>query len=97
MVPLGLLINELITNSFKHAFTDRDSGRIMLVIHMAEPNVFDLLYSDNGVGIPLDKIQDDGTTLGVSLIESLADQINGRMTVEGDDLGTRYHIRFHTH
>lgn len=96
MVPLGLLINELITNSFKHAFKGRDSGRIMLAIHMAEPKVFDIRYSDNGVGIPWDKMQDDGTTLGISLIESLVEQINGRMTVEGDEQGTRYHIRFQT-
>jgi two-component sensor histidine kinase len=48
------------------------------------------------VGIPIEKMQDDGTTLGVSLIESLVDQLNGRMTVEGDVHGTRYHIRFLT-
>lgn len=96
MVPLGLLINELITNSFKHAFRDRDAGHILLAIHKVEDKTFDLHYTDDGVGIPLEKMQDDGTTLGVSLIESLADQINGRMTVEGDASGTRYHIRFRT-
>jgi two-component sensor histidine kinase/HAMP domain-containing protein len=96
MVPLGLLLNELITNSFKHAFKGRDEGHILLSIHQAEEQAFDLRYSDNGVGMPLNKMQDDGTTLGVSLIESLVDQLNGRMTVEGDPSGTRYHIRFRT-
>jgi two-component sensor histidine kinase/HAMP domain-containing protein len=96
MVPLGLLLNELITNSFKHAFTGRSEGHILLSIHKAGDKSFDLHYADDGVGIPLEKMQDDGTTLGVSLIESLVDQINGRMTVEGDAKGTRYHIRFIT-
>jgi two-component sensor histidine kinase/HAMP domain-containing protein len=96
MVPLGLLLNELITNSLKHAFKGRDSGSILLSIHHAEDQVFDLRYTDNGVGMPLEKMQDDGTTLGVSLIESLVDQLNGRMSLDGDAEGTRYHIRFRT-
>jgi two-component sensor histidine kinase len=93
MVPLGLLLNELITNSFKHAFVGRAGGRIQLSIHRVDDRSFDLHYADDGVGIPVEKLQDDGTTLGVSLIESLVDQLNGRMTVEGSG-GARYHIRF---
>lgn len=94
MVPLGLLLNELITNSFKHAFVGRDAGMVTLAIHRTEDGAFDLHYSDDGIGIPLEKIHDIGETLGVSLIESLVEQMNGRMTVEGSAQGTRYHIRF---
>ena len=94
MVPLGLLLNELITNSFKHAFTDRNEGLITLSLHRTPDGSFDLRYGDDGRGIPLDKIQSDGSTLGVSLIESLVEQMNGRMTVEGSTSGTKYHIRF---
>jgi two-component sensor histidine kinase len=96
MVPLGLLLNELITNSFKHAFQGRPAGRIMLSIHRVDAKHFDLRYQDDGVGIPLDKQEADGSTLGVSLIESLVEQLNGRMTVEGGSNGTQYHIRFTT-
>lgn len=96
MVPLGLLLNELITNSFKHAFVGREEGHITLSIHRVEDKVYDLRYADDGVGLPLEKLQDDGTTLGVSLIESLVDQLNGRMTVESNGEGTRFHIRFRT-
>lgn len=94
MVPLGLLLNELITNSFKHAFNDRNEGLITLSLHRTPDGSFDLQYGDDGRGIPLDKIQSDGSTLGVSLIESLVEQMNGRMTVEGSTSGTKYHIRF---
>lgn len=96
MVPLGLLLNELITNSFKHAFTGRNEGHIVLSLHRVEDGAFDLVYSDDGVGMPAEKMQSDGGTLGVSLIESLTEQLNGRMTVDGSARGTHYHIRFKT-
>ena len=95
MVPLGLILNELITNSFKHAFKERQSGFIDLRIHRAEGNRFDLHYGDNGQGIPKERIE-GAETLGRSLIESLVEQLNGFMTMESDANGTRYHIRFRT-
>jgi two-component sensor histidine kinase/HAMP domain-containing protein len=98
MVPLGLLLNELITNSFKHAFKGREEGSIKLSLHRVTNGEFDLIYQDNGVGIPASKLASNGDTLGVSLIESLVEQLNGRMTVDGDlkGKGTEYHIRFKT-
>ncbi len=94
MVPLGLLLNELITNSFKHAFSGRQMGLIKLSITSLDNGNYDLFYTDDGVGIPIEKLSDAGSTLGVSLIESLVEQLNGRMTVEGGSQGTNYHIRF---
>ena len=94
MVPLGLILNELITNSFKHAFTEGQEGFINLRIHRAEPGQFDLNYSDNGRGIPADRLTGETGTLGRSLIESLVEQLNGFVTLESDSTGTRYHIRF---
>ncbi len=94
MVPLGLLLNELITNSFKHAFKGRSEGVITLALHRNDEGSFDLRYADDGLGMPLEKMQGAGATLGVSLIESLVEQMSGRMTVEGGESGTTYHIRF---
>jgi two-component sensor histidine kinase/HAMP domain-containing protein len=94
MVPLGLLLNELITNALKHAFEGRPEGNIRLELHRVEGNELDLVFTDDGVGMPLEKLQPDGTTLGSTLIESLVDQLNGRMTVDADKTGTSYHIRF---
>ncbi len=96
MVPLGLVLNELITNSFKHAFSGRDQGMIDLQLHRVADNEFELIYGDNGVGIPQEKLSAEGTTLGMSLIDSLVEQLNGYLTVESDGNGTRYHIRFRT-
>ena len=94
MVPLGLLLNELITNSFKHAFKGREKGLVTLGLHRSQKNVFDLHYADDGLGIPIAKKKPHGGTLGMSLIESLVEQLNGRMTLEGGAHGTSYHIRF---
>jgi len=87
-------MNELITNSFKHAFKGRDTGSIDLTINRVGEAEYDLIYTDDGVGIPREKLQSDGATLGVSLIESLVEQLNGFITVDADATGTRYHIRF---
>jgi two-component sensor histidine kinase/HAMP domain-containing protein len=94
MVPLGLILNELITNSFKHAFGPGQEGFINLRIHRAEGQRFDLYYSDNGRGIPPEIAQGGTGTLGRSLMESLVEQLNGFVTMESDGTGTRYHIRF---
>jgi two-component sensor histidine kinase/HAMP domain-containing protein len=95
MVPLGLLLNELITNSFKHAFAGRDHGMIELSVSPSGEGGYDLVYSDDGVGIPQDKLNGDQShTLGVSLIESLTGQLNGFLSVDSSPSGTRYQIRF---
>ena len=96
MVPLGLVLNELITNSFKHAFTDREQGLIDLRVNRVSDTEYDLFYSDDGVGIPQEKLNHDGATLGMSLIDSLVEQLNGYLTVESGAQGTRYHVRFKT-
>ncbi|MBS1582166.1 MAG: nitrate- and nitrite sensing domain-containing protein [Bacteroidetes bacterium] len=97
MVPLGLVLNELITNSFKHAFAGRSEGIIDLRIHRVVGQQFDLLYTDNGIGIPQQKLNgENGGTLGMSLIDSLVEQLNGFITMDSDATGTRYHIRFHS-
>ncbi|MBP8823159.1 MAG: nitrate- and nitrite sensing domain-containing protein [Flavobacteriales bacterium] len=96
MVPLGLILNELITNSFKHAFINKAEGFINLRLHRAGEAEFDLHYNDDGNGIPLEKQLHHADTLGRSLIESLVEQLNGFITMDSDPTGTRYHIRFRT-
>ncbi len=94
MVPLGLILNELITNSFKHAFTGRDEGLVDLVITRTPQGEIDLRYTDDGVGMDAEHRHGDSATLGVTLIEGLVEQLNGFFTVESGAQGTQYHIRF---
>ncbi|MEO8066522.1 MAG: nitrate- and nitrite sensing domain-containing protein [Flavobacteriales bacterium] len=94
MVPLGLIMNELITNSFKHAFMGRSKGHIALSLAANGPRTYDLHYSDDGIGIPEGRMHGDGNTLGTGLVESLTEQLNGFVTVDSGEAGTHYHIRF---
>ncbi len=94
IVPLGLVMNELITNSFKHAFAGRDGGAIELRIVRVGGEEYDLFYTDDGVGVPKEKLSGSNGTLGMGLIESLVDQLNGFFTVDSGPAGTSYHVRF---
>lgn len=94
MVPIGLMMNELISNSFKHAFVGRENGHIKFSIVELDEGEYELLYSDDGVGIPTDYNVDDPNTLGVVLIDSLVEQLNGEMKRESGKGGTSYRVRF---
>ena len=95
-IPLGLIINELVTNSFKHAFTPREGshpkGRISIELeeHGGE---FTLNIADNGVGLPSDFIIEDSDSLGLRLVAGLVDQIDGTFEVSGED-GARFRLTF---
>jgi PAS domain S-box-containing protein len=80
-VPCGLIINELVANALKHAFPDRRAGEIRVSM-TAEPTRYVLTVSDDGVGMPpgLDLQQVD--TLGLQLVRTLADQLEGRLALE---------------
>ena len=76
-VPLGLILNELITNSYKHAFGNNTSPEITLTIEKSTQ--YCLSYSDNGDGLPVDYNFDTCTTLGLKLVNGLVRQIRGRL------------------
>ena len=84
IMPLGLLINELASNSLKHAFAD-ENGKISIVINQTGDK-FDFDYSDNGSWKPPIS---DRVSFGVELIDILTDQMNGSMVLNTDK-GTHY-------
>lgn len=91
-IPCGLMINELVTNSIKHAFTDGTSGKI--TIHMKQKqNEYHLEISDNGIGLPPDLDIDNSPTLGLLLVNNLVGQLEGNLEVNREH-GTAYHITF---
>lgn len=93
-IPLGLLINEIMTNAFKHAFKGKDAGTIQITAKVSERNV-ELIIKDDGVGLPKD-YQDKlnkPATLGFELISILKEQLNIKMDVSCNN-GTQFNLRF---
>jgi len=86
-LPLGLIITELISNSMKHAFKKRNSGRIDVSIHKGDNNQYILSYSDNGVGFDFHTITSKG--LGQEIIKGLIDQLSGKTTTKNEN---GYHL-----
>ena len=76
-VPLGLIINELLTNSCKHAFRDRDAGRIIIHLQQDAPGAYMLAYEDDGPGLDTGIDFSRTDSLGLRLISQLAEQLDG--------------------
>jgi two-component sensor histidine kinase len=92
-VPLGLIMNELLSNSFKYAFNNDSPGEINLEIHTRTEGKYDLVYSDNGPGLPADLDLRKARTLGIQLINDLSRQIGGKVTYENRN-GAAFTINF---
>ena len=92
-IPCGLIINELITNSLKHAFPGERRGRISLFFKQLRDREFQLTVSDDGVGIPEDVDIYKTSTLGMQLVTVMVEQLGGTLKVKRRD-GTRFTIRF---
>jgi len=79
--PIGLIINELITNSIKHGFKDLAQGEVSIDIHKTENN-YEFVYSDNGIGMKEnEQTQRDKKTFGIRLITSLTEEMNGKLEI----------------
>ena len=93
-IPCGLIINELITNSLKHAFPNGKKGDIKIAVHHLENQKTALLVSDNGVGIPEDMDVRKTNSLGLTLVKILAeDQLKGSLRLDKTK-GTCFRIIF---
>ncbi len=91
-VPCGLILNELISNSCKHAFKGRKAGKIKIEFSKIE-NKFTMMVSDDGIGYDAEKLLKESSTLGLTLINALTEQIDGTLTALNDK-GITYHISF---
>jgi PAS domain S-box-containing protein len=91
-VPLGLVINELVTNSFKHAFPDKRKGVVEIKIDLNDTEKVHITLADNGVGIPKGFDFFNPTSLGLQLVHSLIDQISGTIELQ-DGEGTIVSMR----
>lgn len=86
MIPIGLIINEAVSNSFKYAFPDK-KGIISIVFICSETH-FCLKISDNGIGLPAEIQTEDFESLGIQLINALSDQLSAELKIlRGKGLG----------
>ncbi len=91
VVPLGLIINEAVSNAYKHAFRDEKGGRVSITLS-TRAGLHTLLISDDGAGlhIPEDRPRKG---IGLQLIADMADQLNGNHSISGDS-GVRHEVTF---
>jgi PAS domain S-box-containing protein len=98
-IPCGLIINELVSNAFKHAFPpERNGDNEIRVTMRARPSAaggIELTVSDNGVGIPADVDLQNPATLGLTVVRLLVGQLGGSLEVDRSQ-GTRFRIDFDT-
>ncbi|GAB4024528.1 hypothetical protein GCM10028809_01880 [Spirosoma gilvum] len=76
-VPLGLILNELLSNSYKYAFAEVAAGEIRLKIETMSEGNYALLYADNGPGLPAGFDVKSARTLGLQLVNDLSRQLGG--------------------
>ncbi len=89
-VPCGLILNELLTNCYKHAFTGKGEGTIHVAFKQEHGN-YTLSVSDNGIG--LSSGYQEKESLGLSVIEALSEQLNGSFDYVSD-AGTTFVLKF---
>lgn len=92
-VPCGLIINELVSNSLKHAFPDNQKGEITIQFMKRADKQFHLIVRDNGVGFPKNIDFQKTASLGIQLVNSLVNQLEGSIELHGSG-GTEFRIDF---
>ena len=92
-VPCGLIINELISNSLKHAFTDIEGTGIIRVSFARKGCSYVLKIHDNGKGLPASFDINNTTSMGLEIIAILTQQLDGNIRAQNDD-GASFEITF---
>ncbi len=94
-IPFGLILNELVSNSFKYAFPmDDENGKIY--IHLRKIGVKEgfFEYTDNGVGLPDDSEERANSSMGIRLMNRLANQLQTKLNVDNNTEGVRFWFNF---
>ncbi|MDC7225790.1 MAG: sensor histidine kinase [Spirochaetales bacterium] len=91
LMPLGMLLNEVLTNSYKHAFADTEDPEINVSMKKADEGFYVVLVSDNGSGFEFMEEGYDAGSTGLLIIKALADQLEAEISVK-NIVGTEYMI-----
>jgi two-component sensor histidine kinase len=93
LIPIGIIVNELVSNALKHAFPNGRGGEIVIELLREADNRFLLSVGDNGVGLPEQFDLANTASLGLQLVQTLAGSIRGAVEIDRSS-GTRVTIRF---
>jgi two-component system, sensor histidine kinase PdtaS len=91
-IPCGLIISELVTNTLKYAFPNHSKGEFKIELHEID-GIYNLIIADDGVGIPENIDIDETDTLGLKLVNSLVNQLEGTLELIQDN-GTEFKLIF---
>jgi two-component sensor histidine kinase len=93
-IPCGLIVNELVTNSLKHAFPPPGGGEVRVSLQQDAPGTVRLQVSDTGVGLPADFDLGRATTLGLQLVSDLTRQLHGTLEISPPGAGAGFTLTF---
>jgi len=91
-LPLGLIVNELVSNSLKYAYPEGRSGVVELTLRAGPENQYTLSVRDQGVGLPAGLDVNNTDTLGLHLVNILSAQLGAVLSVESNGRGTIFEI-----
>jgi two-component sensor histidine kinase len=83
-IPCGLILNELLSNSLKHAFRDGREGVIRVSLRKTETGCAELSVADNGIGLPAGVGWDAGRSFGMQVVQALIKQLRANLSVTAD-------------
>jgi two-component sensor histidine kinase len=92
-IPLGMIVNELVTNSFKYAFTTKENAIINLQLDKLNHNNYQLTVQDNGIGFANGQLPKSSTNLGLKLVHLFTEQLNGSLKYAVDN-GSTFMVSF---
>ncbi len=93
-IPCGLILNELVSNAFKHGFPKGTGGEIKLTLRGEAGGRYTLCVQDTGVGLPIGLDFKTNQSLGLKLVRLLTQQIRGSFELVRSDPGTTAHLQF---
>lgn len=93
-IPCGLIINELVSNAFKHAFARDKDGTIKVSLNSIEEKNLELIVKDNGIGLPQEFDINNIDSLGLDLTKTIVEhQLGGKIVIDNTK-GAAFHIIF---
>jgi two-component sensor histidine kinase len=92
IVPLGLIVNELVTNAVKYAFPGRQEGRVMIGFQPRAEGGYRLTVADDGVGLPEGKPPAHGSGLGMMVLQAQVRQLDAAIDIASSPAGARFTI-----